>query len=66
MKMWATNCCGWDDRGADLQCLVCPFSQHRKDQDPKADPADSIMILFVIRDVVESNEQSTYQVPKQL
>jgi alkylation response protein AidB-like acyl-CoA dehydrogenase len=66
MKMWATNCCGWDDRGADLQCLVCRFSQDGKDQDPKADPADSIMILLVTREVVENNEQSAYQVLKHL
>jgi len=64
--MWATNCPGWDDRGADLQCLVCRYSQDGKDQDPEADPADAIMILLVTRDVVESNEKSAYQVLKHI
>jgi len=64
--MWATNSSGWDDRGADLQCLVCRYSQDGKDQDPDADPADSIMILLVTRDVVANNEASAYQVLKHL
>lgn len=60
--MWATNSCGWDDRGADLQCVVCRYSQDGKPQDPSSDPADAIMILLVTRDVVEKNTQSAYEV----
>ncbi len=62
--MWATNNAGWDDRGADLQCVVCRYSQDGKDQDPTANPEDAIMILLVTREVVEKNEASAYQVVK--
>jgi nitroalkane oxidase len=64
--MWATNCCGWDDHGADLQCLVCRYSQDGSDQNPEADPADSIMILLVTREIVARNEASAYQVLKHI
>lgn len=60
--MWATNCSGWDDRGADLQCVVCRCSQDGKDQDPTSNPADAVLILLVTRDVVESNDPNAYQV----
>ena len=60
--MWATNCSGWDDRGADLQCVVCRYSQDGKEQDPSSDPADAVMILLVTRDVVEQNASSAYDV----
>jgi len=62
--MWATNCSGWDDRGADLQCVVCRYSQDGSDQDPQSNPADAIMILLVTREVVESNATSAYEVLK--
>lgn len=61
-KMWATNCSGWDDRGADLQCVVCRYSQDGREQDPSSDPADAIMIILVTRDIVEKNSPSAYQV----
>ena len=64
--MWATNTSGWDDRGADLQCLVCRYSQDGKDQDPETDPADSIMILLVTGAVVEINEKNAYEVVKHI
>ena len=60
--MWATNCSGWDDRGADLQCVVCRYSQDGKEQDPSSNPADAIMILLVTRDIVEKNSPSAYQI----
>jgi alkylation response protein AidB-like acyl-CoA dehydrogenase len=60
--MWATNSCGWDDRGADLQCVVCRHCPDGKDQDPSADPAEAIMILLVTRDVVAKNDPKAYDV----
>lgn len=60
--MWATNSCGWDDRGADLQCVVCRYSQDGKEQDLSADPAEAIMILLVTRDIVEKNPPKAYDV----
>jgi len=62
--MWATNCSGWDDRGAELQCVVCrqvPKSGSRQ-QDPSADPRDGILILLVTPDVIKNNKLSAYQV----
>ncbi|KAE8441060.1 hypothetical protein EG329_005922 [Mollisiaceae sp. DMI_Dod_QoI] len=63
-KIWATNCCGWDDRGADVQCVVCRYSQDGKDQDPEADPAEATMILLVTRDLIASNGPDAYKVLK--
>ena len=60
--MWATNSSGWDDRGADLQCVVCRYSQDGKEQDPSANPADAIMILMVTRDIVDKNPSKAYDV----
>jgi len=60
--MWPTNCCGWDDKGADLQCVVCRLSQNGEPQDPSEDPTDSIMILLVTREVVANNEPGAYKV----
>ncbi|KAI1085080.1 acyl-CoA dehydrogenase domain-containing protein [Whalleya microplaca] len=53
-KKWATNSAGWDNRGADLACVVCrditnPISS------PDADPKDSIMIILVTRADLERN-----------
>jgi alkylation response protein AidB-like acyl-CoA dehydrogenase len=62
LQMWATNFSGWDDRGADLQCVVCRHSQDGKDQDPTSDPADAVLILLVAREVVQNNKASAYQV----
>jgi alkylation response protein AidB-like acyl-CoA dehydrogenase len=60
--MWATNNSGWDDRGADLQCVVCRYSQDGEEQDPSTDPADAVMILLITRDIVENNTSSAYEV----
>jgi nitroalkane oxidase len=60
--MWATNCGGWDDRGADLECVICRYSQDGKEQDPAADPVDSVMILLLTREVIAVNDASAYQV----
>ena len=62
MKTWATNCWGWDDRGADFQCLVCDYSHDGRDRDPDAVPADSTMILLVTREIAARNEASAFQV----
>lgn len=44
-KIWATNCAGWDGRGADLACVVCRDA----DADPAGDPRDAVLILLVTR-----------------
>lgn len=64
--MWATNSSGWEDRGADLQCLVCRHSQDGKDQDHEANPADSIMILLITQEIIKSNQTDAYRVLKHL
>ena len=60
--MWTTNSCGWDDRGADLQCVVCRFSQDGEPQDPNVDPAENIMIILVTREVIAENDPKAYEV----
>jgi len=65
--MWATNSSGWDDKGADLQCLVCRHSQDSSlPQDPNSDPASNIMILLVTPEIVAANPPNAYQVLKHL
>jgi nitroalkane oxidase len=64
MQIWATNCSGWDDCGAELQCVVCrhiPTKECRR-QDPSADPRDAILILLVTPGVIKNNKPSAYQV----
>ncbi|KAB5554371.1 acyl-CoA dehydrogenase/oxidase [Coniochaeta sp. 2T2.1] len=46
-KMWATNCAGWDFKGADLACVVCrDVTDPAK---PDDDPKDHVMIIIVTR-----------------
>jgi len=60
--MWASNCGGWDDRGADLECVVCRHSPEGNPQDPLAEPTDAVMILLVTRDIIAKNKLEAYQV----
>lgn len=50
-KMWATNCAGWDDRGAELQCVTCRFAEDSR-----------IAIVLVSRADIAANDDSSYQV----
>ncbi|KAE8350560.1 putative acyl-CoA dehydrogenase [Aspergillus coremiiformis] len=50
-KLWATNCAGWDDRGADLQCVTC-----REETDGRT------MIVLVTREDVAANAPGAYEV----
>lgn len=64
--MWATNCSGWDDRGADLQCVVCRYSPDGSPQDPTSNPADNILILAVTRADIANNSPDAYKVIKHI
>ncbi|KAF1848211.1 acyl-CoA dehydrogenase NM domain-like protein [Cucurbitaria berberidis CBS 394.84] len=61
-KLWATNSGGWDNRGADLQCIVCRESKPNAPQDTNSDPTSSILVLLVTRDDIAANDSSAYQV----
>lgn len=61
-KLWTTNSSGWDERGADLQCVVCRQSPPNTPQDTSSDPESHILILIITRDNIASNESSAYQV----
>ncbi|KAK0100347.1 hypothetical protein ONS96_007627 [Cadophora gregata f. sp. sojae] len=65
-KIWATSSCGWDDRGPDLMCVVCRFSEDGQPQEPDVDPAESSMILLIPREVVAQNKPEAYQVLKHI
>jgi len=60
--MWASNSGGWDDRGADLECVVCRHSQDGSPQDPSSNPADAILILLVTRDTIAKNNPDAYKI----
>ncbi|RDW60193.1 hypothetical protein BP5796_11799 [Coleophoma crateriformis] len=61
-KIWATNCSGWDDRGADVQCVVCRIL----DPDDKAGDVDKARrqtaILIVTREDIAANDPAAFQV----
>ncbi|KAI4157888.1 MAG: hypothetical protein LQ342_007923 [Letrouitia transgressa] len=60
-KVWATNCAGWDFKGADLQVVAC--------RDPSStfkSPEESAMILLVTRELIEANESDAFTVVKHL
>lgn len=55
-KIWATNCSGWDDRGADLQCVLCRVEGSAEFV------RDQVAIIIVTRDDIAHNETSAYEV----
>ncbi|KAJ0124290.1 hypothetical protein J7T55_005628 [Diaporthe amygdali] len=61
-KLWTTNSGGWDGKGADLQCVVCRYSEDGGLPDPTKDPAEDILILLVTRDVIAANDSNAYKV----
>ncbi|KAB8216253.1 putative acyl-CoA dehydrogenase [Aspergillus novoparasiticus] len=55
-KLWATNCAGWDDRGADIQCITC------RCEDAPVDAEGQTMILLVTREDIAANPPDAYVV----
>ncbi|KAI8633141.1 acyl-CoA dehydrogenase [Xylariaceae sp. FL1651] len=55
-KIWATNCSGWDDRGADLQCVACRV------EEPDRDVRSQVAIIIVTRDDIAANDDPAFQV----
>ncbi|MCJ1390731.1 hypothetical protein MMC18_003592 [Xylographa bjoerkii] len=53
---------GWDDRGADLQCVVCRHAQAGEAEHPERDPKEDILVLMVTRQTVADNKPEAYQV----
>ncbi|KAI1452809.1 acyl-CoA dehydrogenase NM domain-like protein [Annulohypoxylon moriforme] len=60
-KKWATNSVGWDNRGADLSCVVCR-DVTKPVENPDADPKDSIMVILVTRADLERSGENSFQV----
>ncbi|KAF2115287.1 acyl-CoA dehydrogenase/oxidase [Lophiotrema nucula] len=61
-KLWTTNSSGWDQRGADIQCVVCRHAKPNEPQDPNSDPVSNILILIITRDDVKDNDPKAYEV----
>ncbi|KAH8820241.1 acyl-CoA dehydrogenase [Xylogone sp. PMI_703] len=59
-KIWATNCSGWDDRGAQLQCVACRIPQGTATANPSAETA----IILVTREDIAANNDDAYTVVK--
>ncbi|OAL39633.1 hypothetical protein AYO20_01030 [Fonsecaea nubica] len=57
-KIWATNCSGWDDRGADVQCVVCRVIGSAPAEDVRGQTA----IIIVTKQDIAANDPSAYQV----
>lgn len=60
-KVWATNCSGWDDRGADLQCVLC-----RIEEAAPNDVRAQVSIIIVTREDIAKNKADAYQVLEHL
>ncbi|KAF2876767.1 putative acyl-CoA dehydrogenase [Massariosphaeria phaeospora] len=61
-KLWTTNSSGWDQRGADIQCVVCRQSHPSVKQDPASDPASHILILIITREDIARNDSCAYAI----
>lgn len=57
-KIWATNCSGWDDRGADVQCVLCRIDGSAPAEDVRGQTA----IIIVTRDDIAANDPGAYSV----
>lgn len=55
-KIWATNCSGWDDRGADLQCVLCRV------EGSASDVRGQVAVIIVTRDDIAKNDPQAYEV----
>ena len=55
-KIWATNCSGWDDRGADLQCVLCRVEGSAPDM------RGQVAIIIVTRHDIARNDTQAYKV----
>lgn len=61
--MWSTNSGGWDDKGADLQSIVCRLvDEPNEPQSPSVDPASLILILLVTREDITSNNPEAFKI----
>ena len=62
-KIWATNCAGWDFKGADLQVVACrsstPESASTQTSNP---PSESAMLLLVTRALIDRNRADAFTV----
>lgn len=61
-KLWTTNSGGWEGKGADLQCVVCRYSEDGGPPDPAKDPVEDILILLVTPDIIAANNPGAYEV----
>lgn len=64
MQLWTTNSGGWDGNGADLQCVVCrKVVEGQVNGDaPDVNPATSIIVLLVTRDIIAANAEGAYTI----
>lgn len=61
-KIWATNSSGWDDRGADLQCVACRIPSADSTATTTRDLRSEVALLLVTRADIASNPPSAYTV----
>ncbi|KAK5039904.1 hypothetical protein LTS07_000399 [Exophiala sideris] len=57
-KIWATNSSGWDDRGAEVSCVVCRVP----DSAPAEDVRGQTAIIVVTREDIAANDHGAYTV----
>jgi len=57
-KIWATNCSGWDDKGANLQCVVCRVVDSAASEDLRGQTA----IMLVTREDIDRNPAGAFSV----
>ncbi|RFU36272.1 hypothetical protein B7463_g120, partial [Scytalidium lignicola] len=62
-KIWATNSSGWDDRGAQLQCVACRIvSSSTPPGIISTSPSSETAIIIVTREDIAANSKDAYVV----
>ena len=67
-KIWATNCAGWDFKGAGLQVVACRSitSPSSSTAECSTDHSDSAMLLLITRALIDQNAPGAYTVVRHL
>jgi nitroalkane oxidase len=61
-KIWATNCSGWDDRGADIQCVVCRIVDPENRSEALDRARNETAIIIVTKEDILANKPDAFTV----
>ncbi|KAI0885914.1 acyl-CoA dehydrogenase NM domain-like protein [Annulohypoxylon maeteangense] len=64
-KKWASNSVGWDNRGADLACVVCRDVTESA-ENPDTNPKDKIVLIIITRADLERSGDKSFEVVREV